>query len=182
MNEKYVGWVVVAAIVVVLVASAYVYNYSSTATVEALHDRYDIVLPAHVTISPATPSGTLGTATVSDVWSLDMKSIDFGVVKTNSTSALFTITLTNVGLPDVLRTHLSTNLNAAGVHLWAADSSFFNSQKVDLTALEPKGVTIQIQIPASTSAGRTFAVSVDPGAAPADIYFTITISYSYCND
>ncbi len=183
MDERLSKIILISLIVGISGISYLLYSIYSNATIAALHERYDLVIPAHVTILPAATSGALKNCTANEVWSTDLQSIDFGSVAPNSTTDLCCLKLMNVGLPDDTRSHLSTDLNSPGVHLYMAESSDnFGQTRVDLTNLRSKGYTFQVPASRNFSKNRFFAVYVEPGTVPSDIYFSITVSYSYCND
>ena len=94
-----------------MVAGIYSYNIASTNAIQALYNRYDTIIEAHVLIPPATAS-TLGQGHISEIFTINTTSIEFGTVSPGTSSAVKPILITSTGVIQNMYVHVSTDLNS----------------------------------------------------------------------
>ncbi len=182
MKERTASVVTVVTIVVIVALSAYGYQGWSTSAVQALHDKYDYVIEAHVNVGSATGSlGPLPTNT-SNLWEVNVTSADFGSVDAGGSSIKRGVKITKTtNLGDDTRLHVSTDLSVPGVQLVAAESAqTFAYTQVIVNPL--KGYTWQVPAPVGFSKQPIFFVKVAPGTPAQEITFHILVQYSFAND
>ena len=177
MRENITTAIIVLGGIVIVAACVFGYNMASTNAIKGLHDKYDTIIEAHVLIPPATAS-TLGQGHVSEIFTLDTTSIDFGTVDPGAKSAIKTLQITNTGVIETMYLHVATDLNTPGVTL-------ASSETPDLTIYNRKILSvIGATFPSQMTKDRVtktpgFQIEVAPNTAGMDLTFHIILSYSY---
>lgn len=176
MRETARSAIIVIGGIVLVAALVFGYNMMSTNAIQALHNRYDTIIEAHVLIPPATAS-TPGQGHVSEIFTLDVTSVDFGTVSPGAKSDIKSLKIGSTGVIQTMYVHVATDLNTPGVTLVTSettDITVFNKRAVSAV-----GTTYPMQLIAGGSKTPGFQIEVDPNTAGKDITFHIIISYSY---
>ena len=114
--EERIYLILIALVALAITAiSGFGYGIWTANAIQGLHNRYDVVIPAHVLIPPAT-SSTPGQGHSSEIFSVNATSIDFGSVSPGANSALKGLDITNLGITSV-KVLILTDLNTPGVTL-----------------------------------------------------------------
>jgi hypothetical protein len=177
MRENARSLIIVLGGIVIVVAAVFGYNMASTSAIQSLHNRYDTVIEAHVLIPPATAS-TLGQGHVSEIFTINTTSIDFGTVSPGAKSAIKVLAITSTGVIETMYLHVATDLNTPGVTLTASetkDLTIFNRKILSVT-----GTTFPSQMTKDRiTKTPAFQIEVAPNTVGMDLTFHIILSYSY---
>jgi len=174
MQERTYSALVVLVSIAIIAIAGFAYSVASDNALKGLHDRYDVVIDAHVLIPPATAS-TLGQGHSSETFSTNATSIDFGSVSPGANSAFKGLDITNLANTSV-KVVLATDLNTPGVTLVTGQTKdLFTATRAIITAAGVKSLQ-----PISIGFDETpvFRIEVAPNTAGMDLTFHIIISYS----
>ena len=177
MEERTRSAIIVLVAIVVMAIAGFGYNMYSARAIQALHDRYDVIIEAHVLIPPATAS-TLGQGHFSEAFTANASSIEFGIVLPGTNSALMPLVITSTGLLDNPYIHVATDLNIPGVTLTTGETK--DLYTFTRRVLNVVGITYRVTIKSGFSQTPAFRIEVAPNTAGMDLTFHIIISYSYC--
>jgi hypothetical protein len=174
MQERTYSALVVLVSIAIIAISGYAYSVASDNALKSLHDRYDVVIDAHVLIPPATAS-TLGQGHSSETFLVNATSLDFGSVSPGTVSAFKGLDITNRANTSV-KVVIATDLNTPGVilttglskDLFTATRSIVSADGVK--SLQPISISFD-EIP-------VFRIEVAPNTAGMDLTFHIIIYYS----
>jgi hypothetical protein len=176
MRENIRSAIIIIGGIVIVAAAIFGYNVSSTNAIQALHNRYDTIIEAHVLIPPATAS-TLGQGHVSEIFTTNTTSIEFGTVSPGTSSAIKPLLITSTGVIETMYVHVATDLNTPGVTL-------VTSETKDLSIITRRivtdvGTTYPRQLIEGLSKTPAFRIDVAPNTAGKDLTFHIIVSYTY---
>ena len=168
--------IIVVGGILVLVAGIYGYNIASTNAIQALYNRYDTVIEAHVLIPPASAS-TLGQGHISEIFTINTTSIEFGTVSPGKSSAVKPILIASTGVIETMYVRVYTDLNVPGVTLVTGETKELSifTRRIVTTA----GTTYPLQLIVGRDKIPAFRIDVAPNTAGMDLTFHIILSYSY---
>jgi hypothetical protein len=177
MRENTRSLIIILGGIVIVVAAVFGYNMASTSAIQSLHNRYDTIIEAHVLIPPATAS-TLGKGHVSEIFTLNTTSIEFGTVSPGANSAIKVLEIKSTGVINTMYLHVATDLNTPGVTLTTSETKDLNifNRKI----LNVDGTTFPSQMTKDRiTKTPAFRIEVAPNTAGIDLTFHIILSYSY---